>query len=762
MTLPKLTVAQISFEPVFGWYVAIALGLIMLASLWLTITAHGISRRRRVLLMSLRLAAVAVLLLGWLRPGFISSTERESAGAIAVLLDRSQSMTLPSGYENRNRWEIQQEVWEELVSQTDLKIGESQIIPFFYDGRPFAADANDLPRLRKSFTQAPNGRQTDLGKTLQEIGRMQIDPPLRAVVLAGDATQTVIPPEADASIVARQMAQLDQPILMVGIGPTDEKSQVRDVAIEGLPEHYMAFIKKELSVRFVVNAQGMQNQPIQIKLRMRSDGRDEIIAAREVLASRARERMPLEFKVVVPTEGEYLLEVSAEVEAREQIESNNLALSFLTVREGGVKILYLEGQPRQEQLFLKRSLNESLDFDVQYAWFPQRQRSTWPINLVNRVNLNDYDAIILGDLDSGALSDATLRSLASRVRNGGGLLIMGGYHSFDAGGYGTTLLAPLFPVELSRRRQQFDRPIDRSFHIEGEIRMEPTRPHPITTLMNEPDNTQLWQNLKPLQGINRLGRLRSNLGTQVLLRSPTNEPIMVASESVRGRVLAFAGDTTWQWWLSGHKKIHQQFWRQALLWLVNRDSLNEGFGLELDSRRLLIDETPDLQIEWFGGGESKPMPQTVRVVLTREGRVLQRLTTQAEGDNKLSAKIIGLSEPGLYKAKLEANDADGTPYESEIAFIVRDESRELARPAADLQMMKNIVSANETAGGKLYAPDSVAEIVSFLRERQDATKVTTVEKRRLGDAAWDAWLYLVLFCLLMSAEWGLRKSWQLP
>ena len=84
------------------------------------------------------------------------------------------------------------------------------------------------------------------------------------------------------------------------------------------------------------------------------------------------------------------------------------------------------------------------------------------------------------------------------------------------------------------------------------------------------------------------------------------------------------------------------------------------------------------------------------------------------------------------------------------------------QPAANWQMMNNIVAANQAAGGQLVLPEEIGVALDWLRQRQQATQVFTVEKRRLGDGTWDAWLVLVLFCALMAGEWGLRKSWQLP
>jgi hypothetical protein len=252
----------------------------------------------------------------------------------------------------------------------------------------------------------------------------------------------------------------------------------------------------------------------------------------------------------------------------------------------------------------------------------------------------------------------------------------------------------------------------------------------------------------------------------VLLESQNGDPVLVTGEAGNGRVLAFAGDTTYQWFLSGEasgqRRVHQQFWRQALLWLIRRDSLNEGFRLNLERRRLEIDATPKLAIDWFGGGKNKPMPEQVKIELSREGQWLQNIETNSISDSVREARIAGLDTPGLYRAALTSEGADGERYTADIAFIVRDESRELTLLAADWQMMENITSANAAAGGEVFLPEDVGKALSWFGERQQATKVTTIEKRRLGDAAWDSWLTLVIFCILMSVEWGLRKSWQLP
>jgi hypothetical protein len=72
------------------------------------------------------------------------------------------------------------------------------------------------------------------------------------------------------------------------------------------------------------------------------------------------------------------------------------------------------------------------------------------------------------------------------------------------------------------------------------------------------------------------------------------------------------------------------------------------------------------------------------------------------------------------------------------------------------------VAASKAAGGELFLPEDTGRLIAKLRERQTATKVNIIERRRLGDAAWDTWIFFSLFCGLMTLEWMLRKRWQLP
>lgn len=760
-----------SLEPVFGWNAAIAVAVLLVASLWLTLSNSSVSLRGRWVLTLLRLLAAIVLLLGWLRPGLVSKTQRESSGAVAVVMDASQSMTLPSESSGDNRWLAQQKLWNAIVASSNLKIGGMKVVPYFFDQTLRVANGDDLPQLQRAFQVSPGGRLTDLGKALSDLQKLQLDPPLRAAILISDGTQTSLPPEADPIAIARQMAQLDQPLVVVGVGPRTSASQFRDIAVEGVPEQFDSFDKNTIQVPVVVRASGVQGQSVNLSLSLRSTSKPDAwkeVSSKSLQVTQPTQNFAETLQITAPEPGEYVLDIAAKPKQdfNEPVPGNNQALAFLTIREGGSRILYLEGEPRYEQKYLKWSLNSSRDFAVDFEWIMEKNRANWPIDFSRppaSIDFSKYDVIMLGDIDSQAIADANLAGIRARVESGAGLLLMGGYHSFEAGGYGRTKLAPAFPVELGNRSQPFGKPIDPLLHTAKPTLIKPITDHPITTLVPEPENTQLWQKLAPMQSINRLGKLNGRMtGVQVLATSEQNEPVLVTGEFGRGRVLAFAGDSTWQWWLSGNQEAHKLFWRQAVLWLLKRDGISEGFELKLERRRLMIDETATLKLDWFGGTEKQVMPSKIKLELKHEGKWLRNLESSSVNEARRESIIKGLEQPGIYDVALTATSDAGKEYRANIAFIVRDESRELSQPAADWTMLNNLASANASAGGKLYLPEDIEKAVEWLKQRQDATKVTLLEKRRLGDAAWDAWLYLIVFTLLLTCEWSLRKAWQLP
>ena len=195
-----------------------------------------------------------------------------------------------------------------------------------------------------------------------------------------------------------------------------------------------------------------------------------------------------------------------------------------------------------------------------------------------------YDVYILGDVDSSAFRPDELATLAQSVREGAGLLMLGGFHSFGPGGYYATPLADLLPIEMtSLERQNYGEPIRTDLHLAGPLTMLPNARsaahHFVTELAPGEANLATWGKLPPLEGANNLARDKLKRAAQVLAETSDGKPLLISQEA-GGRVMAFAADSTWRWWMGGFEAQHKRFWRQAILWLAHKDQADRRERLD--------------------------------------------------------------------------------------------------------------------------------------------------------------------------------------
>ncbi len=130
--------------------------------------------------------------------------------------------------------------------------------------------------------------------------------------------------------------------------------------------------------------------------------------------------------------------------AADTLPDNNRAMGFTLVR-GKPRVLYVEGDPR-EGAYLARALRaERVDVDL-------RSPADVPRNLAE---LQSYDSVILSNVAAWELSPDQLKMIQSNVRDlGGGLVMVGGEHSFGAGAYGGTPVEAALPVDMDVQKKK--------------------------------------------------------------------------------------------------------------------------------------------------------------------------------------------------------------------------------------------------------------------------------------------------------------------
>ncbi len=223
-------------------------------------------------------------------------------------------------------------------------------------------------------------------------------------------------------------------------------------------------------------------------------------------------------------------------------------------------------------------------------------------------------------------------------------------------------------------------------------------------------------------------------------------------------MLAFAGDTTWRWWMQGFAPQHKRFWRQLILWLARKDELSEGdVWVKLADRRF----ARGARVEFTAGAQS-PQGEPVRdarlqAEVTRPDGSKQTVNLVRQGDG-FAGSFDATDAAGDYAISIKAADAQGvTLGGAQSRFLVFDQDLELDNAVADPTLLASLSAMTSDLGGRSLAPEEMPQLLRELQKRPQEMEVEIQEKI----TPWDTWPFFLLFVGTIGAEWYLRKKWGL-
>jgi uncharacterized membrane protein len=758
-------VSQLSFNPVGGYWAvaAVAVALFVLLGL-IGPASQRTSPRQRMILRGLRGLSILLLLIAMLRPALVVTQVKRETASLILLLDSSRSMLVTDAFGGKSRWQSLVSHLEDaatelhkLATHLQIKIytfnAELQAVPF--DRQSTATDLE--------LGGDPQGRQTAIGWALEEVVRRESVGRLAGVVLLSDGAQRAYAPrDTPAPSAARRLADLGCPIYSFTFGQARGLGQARDLALKDLITNQTVYVKNQLDVRGTLRVDGFAGKPLTVQLLFETaSGKMEVVAATKVAASEDGQQLPVALSYVPTQAGEHKLTLAVVAQEGELVTTNNRLSTFVTVLKGGINVLYLEGQLRREQKFLRRALDASPNVKLDF-WFDRQPRDKWPTAIGDRFAPDKYDVIIIGDLDSDALAKSFWQALADRVEQGAGLMMLGGFHSFGPGGYQLTPLADVLPVAMGRlERQGFGEPISKDLQLPGPLKMRPTTRYgaklPALQLAPAAENMQTWNELPALDGGNRFRGLKANALILAESDGPNPAALLVAGRWGGGRVLAFAGDSTWHWTMEGFSQQHRRFWRQLVLWLAKKDESTEGnVWIRLAPRRY----RPGSRVEFTVGANT---PAGDRV----EGATFQAEVTRPDGSRhpiNLSARgpellgtLLDTTSAGDYTLEVTATEGPQSLGTARARLLVFEQDLELDNPAADPGLLSSLARITAKYGGTALAPEEFPSLLERLNNTPLELE-TEIETRR---DYWDTWPFLLLFVGLLCGEWFLRKRWQL-
>ncbi len=775
-----MSLIRLSFYPLFGSFVFVAVIVALLGLILLTVRPRGeqLSPAGRRWLMALRACTLVLLAFAMLRPTLVYTRTQRLATSLYVLLDQSESMSRADERDGQTRFQAAQNALEEAKPQLEKFQKQAEVSAFLFDSelKPLEIQNGTVGQMPKE----PAGTATAIGASLDAVRERAAGKRVIGTILLSDGSQRTWAQRAtlphDAATRLRDAAM---PLYAVTLGQAGA-SDIQDIAVNELQANDRVFEKNTFLINGSLRIAGYGSKSIPVQLHFEDEkGVLRLVAETTVQGREEGQNVPFQLQYAPPKTGYYKYTVSVPKQDKELIETNNAQSNFVRVVNGGLTVLFMQGERNPEQGPLQQSLGASTDIDITYRSFRfGRYKTQGGGSLQTRLEQETrrrpalvdedfapgkFNVYILENVNAKAFKPEELQALADRVRDGAGLIILGGFQAFGAGGFADTPLAEVFPVELRNIDvQPLDGPIRQDLHWQQPLTLQLTpegRRHYVMRLTPDAKtNAETWAALPPLDGANRLGKLKP--GASLLAEGPQQEPLLVSQLYGLGRVLAFAGDTTYRWRLAGFVDEHKLFWRQVVLWLAKMENVQDGdCWVSVDNVKPLPGEPAKFRVFLRSAqGEELQNFSAKATVVKPDGKQEQIALVDEEGTP--TGTFFSTDLPGDYTIRVTAThdslqptpSSDPPTREATARFMVVKRNLELDTPVAYPQLLRSI---SELTGGEAVEPDELPKLLEDLMEKSDEL----VEKRETKRSLYDSQGLLIAFICILGVEWFCRKRW---
>jgi uncharacterized membrane protein len=690
---------------------------------------------RRWAEVALLTVALALVVAASGDPRWVQEGERTEKGRFVVLVDASRSMgVLEDGGEARGAEALA------LLSRF-----------------PGAEVYGFGEQLRPGAPQAFADGDSDLGGALAAVAQRYAGERLEGVAVLSDGL--------DRGGLRRRLTEdpntalpdLRGPLTVYQLGRTGERT---DVAITDLRGGAFAFRFAETTLEVDVQATGTPRASVPVTLTR--DGRP---AGTQTATLDAQGRGTAVFRITPQEVGRFLYEASVPVTPDDAAPANNTLSHAMGVVRDNVRVLQVTGSPSLDEKFLRLFLKEDPSVDLVSFFILRTQRDMnagwdpdelsliqFPYERLFSKELETFDLVILQNFDYAPYfdfnADELLGNIATYVRGGGALVMIGGDRSFDLGKYQGTPIEDVLPVRLGAAVNVDEAGFAPRLTAAGAR-------HPVTALAEDaPENAAIWERLPEMDGLNVVTGARP--GAAVLLEHPRvrdadgrGAPVLAVAEVDKGRSMALTVDASWRWGFdeagAGHgNQAYLRFWKNALRWLVG-DPADLPVTVETTRENYTLGEEVQLRVQARDVAFT-PVPGA-RVTLTIHAPDGDRAVEAVADAGGVAVATVKADVRGAWRVAARAEAAGGPLGEAATVFAVTTRDPELEELEPDEAFLKALAAR---AGGRYVAPGEGTEP---LRDPESGRVV----KERAEVALAGAPIVPLLVLLCAGGAWVLRR-----
>lgn len=724
--------------------------IVLVGAALLALLVHGVIvlRRREVLprgiriLTALRFLVALVFLLCLMQPVVSYTREVEEIPEMLVLVDVSQSMSLPAGADKADR--LQHAVHDLARSDLPAALQNNFRVHWFsFDRAAYPIAGNDLAALNAtgSSTRYAQSLESALGQVAN--GNHSRSGTSSCVLLVSDGRDHG---EKDLVDAARERNLTVYALAAGADSPSSASLNITDVQCAS-----RVLLGSEC--RFLVTLRDDARKGASGKLQLVEDGKD--VASREIVLPPGKDELRVLLSHRPREAGLKKYELRADAAG---IASGAPYAVTVQIVDHKHEVLVLEDTWRWEFKYLRRVFEDDPSFTftaflargntfvqfgegdrrVKLAGFPQ-----------SRPELDWFDVTILGDVDPRRWPRGLAPAIGQWVEQGGRSLIV---HAGPNLGRLARVpeLSTLLPVEISA---------DSGTPVEGPIEVAVTpegRQSPYFFAAGAQEQKD-FASLPPLDQVYPAIRKRPAATVLVEAAKRGNEfgPLIVMAEQPvgRGRVLFIASDTLWKWQTLGGQPEskttpHRRFWQQALRALAPTRVAtgNIQLWLQPERSRYQAGQKAGIVAELIA---SQPVVQPkiqASVVLPDSRRLPLSFDPDAAQPNQWKCQFTPL-QPGSHRVMAVLISEGKTAAEASAVLDVDESQGELSDRSVDASNLARIATAT---GGRMLDLNDPAT----WPQSSDHPPVR-VERRQTLDL-WNDFILLVALSVLLGADWLYR------
>lgn len=747
------------FQPPVPVWVVVGAGLVLVGmagfGYWRTRTVLG--PWRRALLLGLRLAVIAGLLVVLLRPMELLPVPAPSKRPVFhVLLDTSLSMNT-GDCGSTSRW---------AAAQQQLRAAENSVLGelarrYEVQFHRFDRELRPIGFSELLAQPAADGQNTDLTAALAGLASSAAGRPQAGALLISDGRDNG---GGDIELTARSLRSARLPVWTTVVGAA---TGTKDVCVTARLSQNFLFARQPARLEAELVQTGYDNWYAKVSLWRE----DKLVTTRQMLLKPGANRV--EFPVREDHKGVFQYTVVVEPLAGEADQANNRRALFARVVDQKPRLLLVEAEPYWDTKFLQRALRADPNLELTTVFqlspkkiFAVRERTSGSTLEKQTENLEagtaaalggvlpqtredwfQYDCVILGHGVDSLLGTQQVALLEQYLTERGGSIVCArGRASAAPARSGLDALEPLAWAAARLSNAQLE--------LTTEGRLSPI------FAFNKPAATEsILRELPSLLSVTRIEREKS-LAVILARGKAEGQPQPVATVAYqrygRGKVMSIGATGLWRWaFLPEDQKdkddIYRLFWAQMIRWLIDESDFLPGqdisfrtdrYNYTLGDRVRFAIHTKHLDLANY-----KPV-----IELSDRTGLLARLQPAADADAPgVYTAFYTADREGEFSARLVNNI--GQPQQDIARFTVYSDLVETRLVAADPERLARIAQAS---GAELVTPDQWSRLPAKLRQ----IELDGQEKAQPKDA-WDREAVFFALMALLGAEWFLRRQWGL-